>query len=109
MNRIAYLIKLADDLDAKGDSGAADVIDANISSPPQYRRWRDMTPEQRDKAWQLFEKSYTKAYETEVAKAAKEGRQPNVVKPWDRAHFESRARASGLVLAIVLTSLMPAV
>ena len=93
MNRIAYLIKLADDLDAKGDSVAADAIDANVTTAPQYRRWRDMTPEQRDKAWQLFEKSYTKAYETEVAKAAKEGREPNVVKPWDRGHFESRARS----------------
>ena len=47
MNRIAYLIKLADDLDAKGDSVAADAIDANVTTAPQYRRWRDMTPEQR--------------------------------------------------------------
>lgn len=93
MNRIAYLLKIADDLDAKGDTAAADVIDANVSTPPQYKRWRDMTPEERDKAWQLFEKSYTKAYETELAKAQKEGRKPNVVQPWTRPHFESRARS----------------
>lgn len=91
MNRIAYLLKLADDLDAKGDSQAADVIDANVSSEPKYKRWRDMSPEERDMAWKLFEKSYTDAYNKELEKAQKEGRQPNVVQPWTRSHFESRA------------------
>ena len=92
MNRIAYLLKIADENDAKGDTQAADVIDSNVSTEPQYKRWRDMSLQERDMAWSLFEKSYTDAYNKELEKAQKEGRQPNVVQPWTRDHFESRAR-----------------
>lgn len=94
MNRLSFLLKLADELDKSGDVGAADVIDSSITQkkdPITVKRWDEMSIQEKDSAWQLFQKSYEDAYQKEKQKAELEGREPNVVEPWDRNKFESRA------------------
>lgn len=94
MNRIAYLLKIADELDMSGDLPAADVIDSSVKpkrEPVSVKRYSEMTQDEKDTAWKLFEQSYTDAYEQEKRKAEKEGRAPNVGEPWTREKFESRA------------------